>query len=118
MDSYVYVNVVTMLVLTALTLAFQVWVLREIADFSVARYFKQTLIPCTKVFVLVTPILFLKYVIGHINDAICLIFCIVFVFMTACIFVYRMGLIEEERNIVRAIIKFRVLYFLFRSNEI
>ena len=99
-----YINVMCMVVLTAIALVFQITIMKELTSFNLRFYLKNTILPSVlSTVTAVIPLILLKHLIVYI-DLHTIIFVVISLIWT-CFSVYLCGLTKTEKNNITTFIK-------------
>lgn len=104
-----YINVIVMVLLTIVTLVFQIFLMKELTSFKITDYIQQTLIPSLKSTVGVVFILLpIKYICPHDMTYSCLF--LVFSAIVTVLTIFFFGMNRGERMVIRNIFFDKVLH--------
>ena len=103
----VYANVIIMIILSFISLLFQLYVMTRVSLFSIYEYIKKTVIPCIKTCIGVIPLFYIRILFGHdINDVLCLTALSI---LWILLIIYSIGLDNSERYFLCTNIKKRII---------
>lgn len=94
-----YSNAIAMVVISLTTVVFQAYIMKEITDFNIKRYFSNNVIPCVKTALIsFIPLLILRFLLKeHASESIWVAF-VSLIWTT--IVVFFVGINKKERNLI------------------
>lgn len=103
-----YINVIVMVLLTIVTLIFQILIMIELTSFSISEYMKQTILPSlTSTITIVLILLPIRYFWPHTIIA-TFMFLVISVLLTI-LTIFFFGMNKNEQKIIRDIVRTKVL---------
>ena len=101
-----YTNVVIMVLMTIISILYQIYVINRVSNFVIKNYINQTVIPALRVLLIVIP-MFLLRVLIHDISFIQLFLYVIVVVVCLSVWIFYAGLKQQER--------FFVIQLIFRN---
>lgn len=103
-----YINVIITVLLTLLTLIFQIYIMKELTSFNISAYFRKTIIPSLlSTLVAVLPLLLVQVFIKE-ETSIGFVSHLSLSVVWTVISIYICGITDEEKSIIRSLISAKI----------